>query len=184
MALLEHAKTELRIAGLLDGSGDFYDGNTAKAVIELIDVFAKQGHSGMSASVVIDLFSKLARYEPITALTGSESEWIHVSEGLWQNIRNSAVFKDLNGCRYIDGIIKRTPDGACWSGSFYENKEAFEARDEKRKIYSRDCVIKSFPFVPKRFYIDVEEVEVAKDDWEMYAIDDKQLAEARKYYKI
>ena len=56
MGLIEHAKTELEIAGLFDVKGGFYEGMTGKAVIELIEVFSKQGHSGMSAPLVANIF--------------------------------------------------------------------------------------------------------------------------------
>ena len=42
--------------------------------------------------------------------------------------------------------------------------------------------IKSFPFTPKTFYIDVIEEEVAKDGWEMYVKDISQLDEVWAYY--
>jgi hypothetical protein len=42
--------------------------------------------------------------------------------------------------------------------------------------------IKSFPFTPKTFYIDVRDVEIAKDDWESFIVDPSQLEEVWKYY--
>ena len=39
MGLVEHAKLELEIAGLLDEEGDFYGGMTGKAVLELMEIF-------------------------------------------------------------------------------------------------------------------------------------------------
>jgi hypothetical protein len=45
----------------------------------------------------------LARFEIISPLTGKEDEWTDVSDGLWQNRRDSRVFKDKDGAWFIDG---------------------------------------------------------------------------------
>ena len=42
--------------------------------------------------------------------------------------------------------------------------------------------IKSFPFKPKTFYIDVIEEEVSKANWEMYLKDITQLKKVWNYY--
>lgn len=47
--LTDYAKDELTRAGLFDKDSD-YDGMLGTAALEIIEVFAKQGHSGMSAS--------------------------------------------------------------------------------------------------------------------------------------
>lgn len=62
--LINHANKELQKAGLFDKDAD-YDGELGKGVLELITVFANQGHSGMSAEMTIQLFTKLARFEEI-----------------------------------------------------------------------------------------------------------------------
>lgn len=182
MSLIDHAKFELELQGLLSEEGDFYGGMTGKAVMELIEVFSKQGHSGMSASGVIALFGKLANYEQIGPLTGKDEEWGHLDYGddlKYQNKRNSAVFKQADGTvTYNDAIIKRCPDGGCWSGPLYPTRE-----DAINKTNLIRVAVKEFPFVPKTFYIDVIEEEVEKDDWIMWVKDPKQLEEALEYYK-
>lgn len=72
--LVRHAMAELEAAGLTKPDSD-YNRSLASAVLALIRLFASQGHSGMSAGMVTELFSKLARYEPLCPLTGDESEW-------------------------------------------------------------------------------------------------------------
>lgn len=62
--LINHANAELKKAGLFDKDSD-YDGELGKGVLQLITVFAGQGHSGMSAEMTIQLFTKLARFEAI-----------------------------------------------------------------------------------------------------------------------
>ena len=190
MGLIEHAKTELEIAGLFDVKGDFYGGMTGKAVIELIEVFSKQGHSGMSAPLVANIFKKLANYEPLGPITGKDEEWNDVSnlsngKTLYQNKRCSGLFKEGKDEQpyYIDAIIKRDQRGITWSGRAWLNEEDWLNGDRSKMIDKRGY-IKSFPFTPKTFYIDVKDVEVAKDDWESFIVNPSQLDEVREYYDL
>lgn len=189
MGLIEHAKTELEISGLFDKSGDFYDGAIGKAVMELIEVFSKQGHSGMSAPIVADLFSKLAIYEPLQPITGKDEEWVEVSkytdtgQEWYQNKRCGALFKDGKDGKpyYIDAVVKRDQRGITWSGRAWLNEEDW-LNGDRSKMVDKVGYIKSFPFTPKTFYIDVKDVEVAKDDWESFIVDPSQLDEVWEYY--
>ena len=190
MGLIEHARLELQMAGLFDKEGDFYEGMTGKAVMELIEVFSKQGHSGMSAPIVADIFKKLANYEPLGPITGKDEEWSDVRDlgngkPWYQNKRCSALFKDGKDGRayYIDAVIKRDQRGVTWSGMAWLNEEDWLNGDRSKMIDKRGYV-KSFPFTPKTFYIDVKDVEVAKDDWESFVVDPSQLDEVREYYDL
>jgi hypothetical protein len=191
MGLIEHTKTELEIAKLFTKDGDFYEGATGKAVMELIEVFSKQGHSGMSAPIVADIFHKLVRYEPLQPITGADEEWVEVSnysdtkEEWYQNKRCSGLFKDGKDGKpyYIDAIIKRDQKGICWSGMAWLNENDWINGDRSKMVGKRGYV-KSFPFTPKTFYIDVKDVEVAKDDWESFIIDPSQLDEVWEYYDL
>ena len=119
MSLIEHAKLELELEGLFSKDGDFYKGMTGKSVMELMEVFAKQGHSGMSAGIVADLFYKLAKYEPLQPITGKDEEWclLGYSDIEYQNKRESGLFKKADGrVTYNSAIIKRCPNGVTWSG--------------------------------------------------------------------
>ena len=187
MSLIEHAKLELELAGFFDKDSD-YDGMIGEAVMELIELFCKQGHSGYSAPYVANIFNKLAKYEQLQPITGKDEEWRNVAkindgEEMYQNKRCSALFKDgKNGTPYyIDAIVKRDSKGACWTGRAWLNEEDYKSGDRTKMIGSRGY-IKSFPFTPKTFYIDVKDVEVAKDDWESFIIDPKQLEKVWEYY--
>lgn len=180
MTLIEHARHELELNGLFDKksdtrvmSGSDYDGALAEAVMELIEVFSKQGHSGHSAHIVSGLFDKLSRFKPISPLTGNDDEWYESMDGIFQNKRNSAVFKDgKDGKAYfIDAYVKRTPNGNCWSGRI--------TLKDGRSIGK--CYIKDFSKMPT-LTIDVLEKEVKKDDWETWIEDEGQLEELAKYY--
>ena len=103
-------------------------------VLELLDVFAKQGHSGSSAPYMVSLFKSLASFEPLGPLTGADDEWMEYAPGRFQNKRCSHVFRDPDGRVYdSEGIIWRKPNGSC-----YQN------------IESRVDV--TFPYTPKREY--------------------------------
>ena len=189
MGLIDHAKTELEISGLFDKDGDFYDGMTGKAVMELIEVFSKQGHSGASAPIIASLFHKLVNYEPLGPITGKDEEWVEVSDHIsngkewYQNKRCGALFKDGKDGKpyYIDAVVKRDQRGVTWSGRAWLNEEDW-LNGDRSKMVDKVGYIKSFPFIPKTFYIDVKDVEVTKDDWESFVVDPSQLNEVWEYY--
>ena len=141
--LLKYAESEMRRAGLYDEDSD-YDGMIPEAVMALMKVFSDGGHSGGSAPLAISIFNKLARFEPLTPLTGQDDEWMEVAEGVYQNVRCSHVFRDVkvfDGKPYdIDGRVFREPDGSCHTTSL-----------------SRVQI--EFPYSPKTEYIDVSASE-------------------------
>lgn len=114
--ILKHAKQELALLGYAPvEQGDENDMNTLiqKHILDLLELFASQGHSGMSASYVLGVFFKLAQFEPLKPLTGEDSEWEKVDFQTWQNIRCSRVFKLLDGsCFDVAGKVFEEPDGA------------------------------------------------------------------------
>lgn len=63
--LIDHANKELTRVGLFDKDSD-YDGELGRGVLDLITVFANQGHSGMSAQMTRELFYKLSNFEDLT----------------------------------------------------------------------------------------------------------------------
>ena len=140
--LIAHAERELAAVGLDSPDGDFYGGLTKSAVMELIRVFADQGHSGMSASIVTGIVEKLMRFEPLSPLTGADDEWTALnydSDMAAQNKRCSHVFKRADGTAYdSNGRVFREPSGASYTG-----------RGSRVEI--------TFPYVPTVEYVDVDE---------------------------
>jgi hypothetical protein len=134
--LTNYARTELETAGLFDKDSD-YGGMLGDSVLELVEVFSKQGHSGFSARLCIRLFETVAAFEPLGPLTGEESEWTQVTDGCWQNKRCSHVFKDAeDGPAYdSEGRIFKEPDGSC-----------YQSGDSR--------VFVEFPYTPTRDYVD------------------------------
>ena len=148
-----HAMNEFRAAGWLDENDEYKDEMQemiCNHVLALLDVFGDEGHSGTTAPYTIDLFSKLANFDPIVPLTGEDWEWNEVSDGdkgkMYQNKRCSAVFKDANRYDgqpyYIDGIV-------FWewykSGDGVVTKCHFTGGDSQVPIV--------FPYTPKSEYV-------------------------------
>ena len=112
----DHALAEFKAAGW-DLKEDPMQQMICDNVLEMLEVFDKYGHSGSSAPYTVNLFKKLALFEPIAPLTGEDDEWIDHGNGLFQNKRCSHVFKDVNkfdGQAYdADAVVFREPDGVC-----------------------------------------------------------------------
>lgn len=138
-----HAEREFKALGyiLLDQEQED-EPNTwiQESVMELLEVFSKQGHSGFSAPYVIDAFSKLAGFEPLSPLTGEDWEWAELDYGedmTHQNKRCSHVFKGADGRAYdINGKVFREPSGSCYTNG-------------SSRVYVE------FPYTPKTEYVDV-----------------------------
>ena len=117
--LLDFAKSELEFAGYFNG--DEMNQAMADGVLQLLEVFSEQGHSGFSASFAVSLFRELASFKPITPLTGEDDEWFEISDGAFQNKRYSGLFKQadrFDGKAYdINGKVFRDPDGSTWTSS-------------------------------------------------------------------
>ena len=57
--LVDYAKDELKRIGMID-SGEAYNDFATKAILDLIELFASQYHSGFTASYVANMFHRLA----------------------------------------------------------------------------------------------------------------------------
>lgn len=128
------ARDELRRAGFFDKDSD-YGGMMGDAVLKMIRQFDKEDHSGFSAGMAISLFQKVARFEPLTPLTGDDDEWNEIGHGEYQNRRCSHVFKNADGAYDSTGRIFREPNGCCY--------QSFESR-----------VPVTFPYTPTIEYVD------------------------------
>ena len=142
--LVEHAKVELAKIDLKPDSKEEMHQLMYKQIIEIVELFASQGHSGFSANYALSVIMKLLRYEPITALTGEDAEWLEVDESvagrkMWQNVRCAGrVIKEEDGkCYDLEGKIFRDKDG-----STYTNRDSW--------------VEITFPYFLQTEYVDVE----------------------------
>lgn len=142
--LVDYAKDELKRIGMID-SGDPYNEWATKAILDLIELFASQDHSGFSAAYVVNAFNRLAMFKPLSPLTGKDDEWIEVGDGLFQNKRYSAVFKDKydTACDVVGKVF--TDDGEIW----YTNKDSrvnvtfpYAVPDKAERIYRNKEAVK------------------------------------------
>ena len=121
--ILEHAEQELKYAGMNIGEEgcnpknpkdpmDGYVNACAKNAMELLEVFVKAGHSGMSAEITLNIFNKLARQENLTPLTNNPEEWMEVSfddkNKSYQSKRNCSCFSD-DGLKTYHNINEQKP---------------------------------------------------------------------------
>lgn len=127
------AKKELEIAGLFDKDSD-YNGMLGEAVLELIQKFASQGHSGGSAAVVTAVFDRLVRWKPLSEISDNSDEWQLVTDddprvpgkSLYQSRRLSSAFSNDGGKTYWDidedYYFHEDEDGTRWSGGLSEDE--------------------------------------------------------------
>ena len=109
--LVGHARNELEIAGYeiseaaptIESDND-YANMCAIGALELIEKFAGQGHSGMSAGITLGLFDTLSKWGNLSPITSNPKEWMDVSEygsgeegKMWQSRRNPAIFSNDGG---------------------------------------------------------------------------------------
>ncbi len=131
MDLVEYAKSELnRIEKDEDGMQERIN----KQIMEIVELFDKQGHSGFSAGYALGILERVLHYKPITPLTGKEDEW----QGD-QNVRCFSVFRKPDGKAYdIDGIIASDNGGITWFTSGKFRKEItfpYYPPDKPERVY-------------------------------------------------
>lgn len=151
--LKNHALREFRAAGWTDNNGNFKDEMQeliCKHVLKLIEIFSEEGHSGSSAPYAINLFTKLAKYEPIAPLTGEDSEWNLVYEDTYQNNRFSEVFKQSDR---FDGKPYWMNGKIFWEWASHPDID--DGKPYKAYFTSRDSAVPiEFPWVkPESEYV-------------------------------
>lgn len=117
--LLEHARSELKLAGYdIDApdkeefeSDEDYGNACAKNAYKMLEIFASGGHSGFSAGVTLQLFNRLAKWQNLTPLTNNPNEWTECnfdkSRKVYQSKRCSSCFSDDNLKTYYDIYDKK-----------------------------------------------------------------------------
>jgi hypothetical protein len=180
--LYQHAKKELELVGY-DFSSDekTMDNLMRDNILDLLRVFYKQEHSELTANYIIDVFRRLARFQPLKPVTDEEEEWVEVAENLYQHKRLAGLFKngETGRSHYLDAIIFVDQDGITFTSNNIEG-------------ISSSQYVKSFPFVPKTFFVNVISYEVNKDDetilehgsgwWKSKIKDMEQLKSVWEYY--
>ncbi len=114
--MMDWAKNELKLWNV-DVDDDGFSKMASNNVLEVLDVLCNQGHSGMSAPIIMSIIQRLWSWKPLTPLTGEEDEWIEVGYGQCQNKRCHSVFKDRDTgkAHYLDGRVFVEPDGSTFT---------------------------------------------------------------------
>jgi len=188
-----HAKRELDI--LIETTPDAIIRDFVPELLALCEKFGNSGQSGGSApytaSALSQAVKKLCLQETIAPLTGEENEWSDVTnindgKAWFQNNRDSRVFKDgKDGKAYfIEAIVFDGDIGGRFTGN---GSVSLSGENIGSSQY-----IKSFPFTPKTFYVDVidhrwkdkeEKIPDINGDWWTHSIKDEgQLKEVFEYY--
>ena len=149
--IVDYAKRELALLGTDDdGIQEMMNGQ----ILDIIETFAEQGHSGFTAGYVLSILERLLRWKPIKPLTGEEDEWCDPDPYLHhrQNKRCSSVFMDENGVvTDIDEYTISDNGGITW---FYS-----------KKIPNTPI---TFPYTPpihpKKVYIEYKDANQVKFD--------------------
>lgn len=191
--LLKHAKRELEI--LQQTTPDSLVLPFTKDILSICESFDKSGQSGGSAlytaRAITRTLQSLLSYEAVSPLTGEYYEWVNVSdffnnESVFQNKRDSRVFKHgVNGRAYfLEAIV--------FEGDITKRFTSRNSVSINGKSINSSQYIKSFPFIPKTFYIDVvdyrwkdkeETIFDEQGDWWTHEIKhEAQLAEVFDYY--
>lgn len=142
--LVDYAKEELKRIGMID-SGEPYNDMVTKAILDLVEMFASQGHSNFTAPYTAHTFERLVMFKPLTPLTGEDDEWDLApfrskNEEVYQNNRYSSVFKNgKDGQAYnIDGKIFSNDGGKTWflnSDSRVYITFPYTVPDKPEKVY-------------------------------------------------
>jgi hypothetical protein len=170
----------------------------------LVDKFGQSGQSGGSApftaGAIVETIRKMLAQEPLgEGIDCTDDEWNDCSmyedtepgRGTYQNNRLSSVFKEGKEGRpyYLNAIVFK-PIGKDYS--FTGNSVGLD--EDSKDLIGSSHYIKSLPFQPKTFTIDVYEREYRRLEdgtlveeqgggwWESWLADPKQLDEVWEYY--
>lgn len=188
-----HAKRELEI--LAKTVPDAIIAPFKYEILALCEAFGSSGQSGGSAPYTAAAISQAVKTlmmgETLAPLTGEDHEWNDVTDmndgnTMYQNNRDGRVFKDGKDGRayFIDAIVFDGNLGERFTGNGCVSYNGGTIGSAQQ--------IKSFPFQPKTFYVDVidhrwkDKEETTPDingDWWSHSIkDEKQLEEVFEYY--
>jgi hypothetical protein len=93
--LYQYAVSELKGIGMLDENGEVVEDESppiTQGILDIVETFAKMGHSGYSAAWTLGVLTRLLDYRPLTPLTFEEEQWVKHSDEVWQHVRDSKVF--------------------------------------------------------------------------------------------
>jgi len=174
-----HAKREFEYAGFInDGEYvDEYQQLICENVLDILDTINGQGHSGFSHGYMMSMLNKLVDFKPISPLSFKDKEWVECGNNIYQNKRNSSVFKEGYKGRpyYIDAYSKVTNDYGSWGGTL--------ELDDGRHV--RRCYIKDSMDMPTvKILVDTFSTGLESHEWDMKPVNESILDELKLYYDL
>ena len=195
-SLVAYAQNELNLLDIERAS--IYGSDMRDAVLEVLRVIDRQGHSGGSISEFMLLLERLVAFKPLTPLQLDDAEFgeSYDGDGTRQNKRLSSVFMDAcGGSYYIDaftckvvatvcygaGIVQPNGKGICWhSHPFVVPVGSDKPVGRLSRCYLRDG-IQNFDTIR----LSTLEVEREKDDWDFYVFaGSPEFQELERRYSI
>ncbi len=135
---VNHARAELERAGFLkkgDDEASKLRNQIADTILQLAQVYGDSHLPVGLVATIITAFTQTTQFMPFTPLTGEADEWNEVNEGLYQNKRYKAMYKDDNGVYDTEYYIFVRKNGA-----------AFLAAESA-------VMVEQFPYMPRKVYI-------------------------------
>lgn len=165
-SLYEHAEHELGLllVGISDDAREVQE-HVNKDILEMVEVFSRQGHSGLSAEYTLKMIVRLLDWKPLKPLLGTDEEW-GTDASKYQNNRYPSVFKDKKTGVPFD--VKAAP-------IFTENN----GKSWFRSNVSRDEI--TFPYtVPDEY--DTERLYLDKNnEWHTEPVSEENLKCREEY---
>lgn len=131
MSYIKHAIREFKAVGWMDEDGNYLpddkDGDepsmnlqelVCKNTLTLLEVLEEQSYSAATIGYALSLFTKLAKFKPLSEITDNESEWREISkDGTKQNIRMSSIFMRDDGIVWDQRKVafRRKSENAEWT---------------------------------------------------------------------
>ena len=111
--LMDWAQKELKLWTV---DNDEFGEVASNDVLEVMAVLCNQGHSGMSAPIIMGIIQRLWSWKPLTPLIGQDDEWtdeLDPDGNTLMNKRCPAVFKNRKTGKafYLDGRAFLQPNG-------------------------------------------------------------------------
>lgn len=164
--MIEHAKKELKKNGLEEHK-------IGKSVLELIETFYNQKNSKEDIEKIKIFFNQILDSQNLNQVDGDKNEWIEISKNIYQNKKLKTLFKQYDKAYFINAIV--------WKTKNQQEVFAGNAKTKDGRIISSRQMIKIFPFIPKTFQIEVEEI---LGDLFITQEGEKKLIEVFNYYKL
>ena len=149
-SIVEFTKSELDRIGMTEDNEHEINRFMREHLIHMVEEFSKAGHSGFLASYALNSLTKLLNWEPLSPLTGDESEWTYIAtlgdnDMQYQNNRCSRVFKGSDGRAYdIEGKVFVEE---CVDGDGVTRESSYTSSDSR--------VYVDFPYTPTTEYVRV-----------------------------